>query len=173
MATQLTIDWQEILLDMIPLLLGMVITKRLNLQGWHAIVSYILVTGTVREVMGQLSPELANLKLLTGGSLKGVDVNGHRHALSATPPQSLTFGDHQVIHASPGRLRLRLPALAQHPECADQLQQHLASDERLQSVRVNPHAASVTVKYPIERFLEAEVLACLEELLVFAPEWIV
>lgn len=53
----------------------------------------------------------------------------------------------EVAHSLPGRLRLRISELKQHPEIAIQLQHGLGSLEQLQSMEVNARAGSVVLQY--------------------------
>jgi hypothetical protein len=155
------IDWQAKLLEVIPLLVGIAITRRFNLQGWRAVLVYVLAAGSTRQVMEVLESEAVSLPVLAGGQTTG---NGKRPNLQLRTPTE-SSKSHQVVHATPGRLRLRVPALAQNADYAGHLHRHLTADDRLQSVRVNPHTSSVTVKYDIEQFTEAEIQACLDELI--------
>jgi hypothetical protein len=172
MANRFTVDWQERILDLIPLLLALAVTRRLNLQGWRSLVACVLIAGTTREIMGQLATESQSLSRVGDGPLNAAEKNGQGYSASTKHPHSETEtpGKHQIIHTSPGRIRLRLPRLAKNLDYAADLQPHLAADQRLQSVRVNPHTASVTVKYDVQQFREPEILDALGRLLDFAPE---
>lgn len=55
--------------------------------------------------------------------------------------------DYQVIHTTPGRLRIRIPLLATTPEYAGSLQAAVESLNFVTSVRINPAASSVVVQY--------------------------
>ena len=93
MTSSAKIDWPAKLIETIPLLVGVLITRRFNLHGWRAILAYIAAAGAT----------------------------------------------HQLI-------------------------------EVVESDRVNSHAASVTVKYDIERFTETEIRANLSEIIRLASE---
>jgi hypothetical protein len=170
MSTRFKIDWQEIVMDLMPLLLALVITRRLHLQGWRSLVAYVLIAGTTREVMDQLAKESENVSLVGGGPHRGAETNGQGKPMVRHPSPSSSPGGYHVIHTSPGRIRLRLPLLAKNPHYANDLRPRLEADERLQSVRINPHTASITVKYDVQQLRETEVLAGLQELLYLATE---
>jgi hypothetical protein len=164
------INWQAKLLEAIPLLIGVAITRRFNLHGWRAILVYALAAGTTRQVIAVLESEINPEQQLTRSTEPIADGNGHNQqpALdlqALTPPPS--EATHQVVHASPGRLRVRVPQ-TNNPHYARHLQRHLDQDDRLEAARVNPHAASVTVQYDIKRFTEAEIQAFLSELIRLA-----
>lgn len=164
------IDWQAKLIEAIPLLVGVVITRRLNLHGWRAILAYIAAAGVTRQLIEILESEVNLDNLLSGLASTPADSNGHGQP-STVAAQALTLPlseeTPQIVHATPGRLRLRVPS-ADNPLYARHLQQQLEADQRLKSVRVNPHAASVTVKYNPKRFTETEVRVYLSELLQLA-----
>ena len=172
MTSPAKIDWPAKLIEAIPLLAGVVITRRFNLHGWRAILAYIVAAGATRQLIEVLESEVNLDTLLTGLAATSADSNGHGQPLTLdTQASSLLLSEetHQVVHATPGRLRVRVP-LADNPDYARHLQRRLSGDQRLQSVRVNPHATSVTIKYDIEQFTETEIRADLSELIRLASE---
>ena len=52
----------------------------------------------------------------------------------------------QLVHAVPGRLRLRVPTIASDPACAERLAGLLESDPDVTGVRLNPAAGSLVVR---------------------------
>ncbi len=165
MTSLAKINWQAKLLEAVPLLIGVAITRQFNLHGWRAILVYILAASTTREVIDQLEPE--TFSLLSGPVDIAQNSNGNKPSPQAdqiTLPVRVAPSAFQVVHTIPGRLRLRIPTLAENPYYARQLRQRLESDERIQTLRLNPAAASVTVKYDVDRFTEADIHTCLSEL---------
>lgn len=170
MTSQVKIDWQAKLLEVIPLLIGITITRQFNLQGWRALLVYALAAGTTRQLIELLESEVKHRQPLT--EFVTTTAEGNDQPLRLTPqssPPSESGETHQLVHATPGRLRVRVP-LADNTHYAQHLQQQLNQDDRLRMVRVNPHAASVTVKYDIQQFTEKEIQACLSELITLALE---
>ena len=170
MTSSAKIDWPAKLIEAIPLLVGVLITRRFNLQGWKAILAYIAAAGATRQLIGVVESKFNQDHLLTHPAAPA-ESNGHGQLSFDAQALSLSSSEkiHQVVHATPGRLRVRVP-LANNPDYAQQLQQRFDDDQRLQSVRVNSHTASVTVKYDIERFTEAEIRANLSELIRHVSE---
>lgn len=170
MTSSAKIDWPAKLIEAIPLLVGVLITRRFNLHGWRAILAYIAAAGATRQLIGVVESEF-NLENLLTSSAATSESNGHGQSSLDAQALSLSSSEdtHQVVHATPGRLRVRVPLL-NNPDYARQLQQRLDGDQCLQSARVNSHAASVTIKYDIERFTETEIRANLSKLIGLASE---
>ncbi|MFW5816030.1 MAG: HAD-IC family P-type ATPase [Wenzhouxiangella sp.] len=70
---------------------------------------------------------------------------------------SLTQGAH-IVHELPGRLRLRLPALAQAGEAAGQLEAWMEGDSSVVHLRVNASARCVVIEYAPEAGAREAVL---------------
>lgn len=62
-------------------------------------------------------------------------------------PLGIIPNDTEIIHATMGRLRLRIPRLRQDQSYAERLRQRLQSLSEVQEVRLNLDAASVAVSY--------------------------
>lgn len=54
---------------------------------------------------------------------------------------------YDIVHQIPGRIRLRVPLLADDLNYAHRLQELLASDSRCGTIRVNPFCSSVAINY--------------------------
>ncbi|MDH6055707.1 heavy metal translocating P-type ATPase [Umezakia ovalisporum] len=57
--------------------------------------------------------------------------------------------DYHIVHTIPGRVRFRVPMLAQHPHYAQNLQKLLESDSRISQIRINPSCSSVAIQYQL------------------------
>ncbi|MFQ4143388.1 heavy metal translocating P-type ATPase [Chlorogloeopsis sp. ULAP02] len=57
--------------------------------------------------------------------------------------------NYYIVHTIPGRVRFRVPLLADNPDYADNLLHLLESDSRVIGVRLNRQAASIAISYQI------------------------
>lgn len=74
----------------------------------------------------------------------------HPSAAPTPPPRwSLTQGA-SIVHELPGRLRLRLPALAQAKHAVGQLEAWMEGDQSVNRLRVNGPARSLVIEYSSE-----------------------
>lgn len=67
--------------------------------------------------------------------------------MKAIVNQSPLFSPPFLIHALPGRMRFRVPQLASDKGFAARLEKLLQSEDSIESVRINPWAASVVIRY--------------------------
>ncbi|MBW4505985.1 MAG: hypothetical protein KME64_05695 [Scytonematopsis contorta HA4267-MV1] len=81
-------------------------------------------------------------------------------------PQEISYS---IVHAIPGRVRFRIPRIVKDSLYADKLKAVMESDSEITSVRINPTAASVVVKYRKEKISEEQMRAYLAELIQTAP----
>lgn len=52
--------WQEQVVSLIPLIVGLLVTRGLGISGWRAILVYMLTATTTRQVMEQLESSTAD-----------------------------------------------------------------------------------------------------------------
>jgi hypothetical protein len=71
----------------------------------------------------------------------------------------------RVIHAIPGRVRLRVRELKDNPALAEALEARLAEVPAIRSVEANPVTASVLVLYRVEHIATPDSLRMLSEAL--------
>jgi outer membrane lipoprotein SlyB len=71
--------------------------------------------------------------------------------------------DYQIVHAVEGRIRIRIPLLAQEVEYADKLQKQIESLNFVTNVRINPLAESIIVTYRYKRVSSALMQTHLQE----------
>ncbi|MFZ5453477.1 MAG: HMA2 domain-containing protein [Thermodesulfobacteriota bacterium] len=77
----------------------------------------------------------------------------------------------KVVHALPGRVRLKMAAVKGHDEVARQIQQKLAAVPGIRQVEANPVSGSLLVHYDQEALQTAEALEPLAGILEeFCPE---
>lgn len=67
------------------------------------------------------------------------------------------------IHSLPGRLRVRSSFIKHYPTQAEVLKRRIASLPGVQSVKINPHARSITVLYHAQELAADTLLEMFEE----------
>jgi hypothetical protein len=67
--------------------------------------------------------------------------------VTAQPLTQIENINYQVVHLIPGRMRLRIPKVAYDSKYASQLNELIESLDFVTSVRINPGASSLVVKY--------------------------
>lgn len=89
-------------------------------------------------------------------------------------PAHLPKIPHAVVHAIPGRIRLRIPRLRYDPEYARRLEILLQADSSLvTTVRLKPAAASIAVTYDPKKISEFQLRHHLSHLIQAAGELVV
>jgi len=73
------------------------------------------------------------------------------------------------IHQVPGRIRVRSNAFRCGSDKAETAERRLRSMAGVRAVRVNPHAASITVHYDPKRVQRSDLLAAMEEVGCLGP----
>ncbi|MEB3312189.1 MAG: hypothetical protein VKJ02_18335 [Snowella sp.] len=119
----------------VPVLLGLFITSRLQLRGANALLVNLGIASVLRQVFKQLK----NTELSAAPS-PPQSVN------TPAPPTMLGEGI-TILHSVPGRLRLRIDQLAVDPVFAKRLERLLNNDDHVISVRINRTVASIVINY--------------------------
>jgi hypothetical protein len=65
----------------------------------------------------------------------------------------------KIVHAIPGRLRLKVADVRENPTLASELRQRLTSLPGVRTVEVNPRTGSVLILYEAETFASTEALS--------------
>lgn len=82
--------------------------------------------------------------------------NGHSPLKGQKPPQHPHI-PYQIVHATPGRLRFRVPRLMHDPIYACRLERLASSTACVTDVRVKPSAGSIAIKYEVGVVTDAEM----------------
>ncbi|MDJ0714241.1 MAG: heavy metal translocating P-type ATPase [Prochloraceae cyanobacterium] len=86
---------------------------------------------------------------------------------SATTRSEVAY---KIVHATPGRVRVRIPRVIHDLEYTRSLQALASLDDRVLSVCVKPDAASVTICYKSKGYSEAELRSGLKLLIQLASD---
>jgi Cu2+-exporting ATPase len=151
----------ELAKSIIPLASGMVVTAALGIEGFLAFPVFIIAESVTREVIKQFdSVEVEKLETPTETSLskqvkisqdKVIESNGKSATFESNGhSESLQLEvAYQIVHAIPGRIRFRLPRLAEDAEYAHTLKVLLEEDTQVKDVRLNSTAASIAISYEL------------------------
>jgi hypothetical protein len=121
----------------VPVLLGLFITSRLQLRGANALLVNLGVASVFRQVFKQLKKPGANGVQTTPASSSNMPGNG-----MTSLGEGIT-----IVHSVPGRLRLKVEQIIEDRVFAKRLERLLNNDDHVIQVRVNRSAASVTINY--------------------------
>jgi hypothetical protein len=172
----------------IPLLIGLLTTRQLGIQGWRSIPVYLLITNVVRQIMQSLdlaegeSEGTAEGRSMLSNNVKGqraeaqkqdskaernnADLNGD-NIPNVTPDQqngkqsTVAFDAnstvvYRLVHAVPGRMRFRVPKVAEDSAYLRRLQSLVKKDDWITQMRCNSTVASVVITYNPMQVCEAE-----------------
>ncbi|MGK7938768.1 MAG: HMA2 domain-containing protein [Crocosphaera sp.] len=118
----------------IPVLIGVFVTSRFQLRGANA----LLVNLAVASVCRQLFTTLKN---------QGTNIETAVAATTVMNSNNESESEYTIVHSVPGRIRIKVPKLAEDQDFAKRLQQLLNEDDYVTNVRINPSAASVVIHY--------------------------
>lgn len=118
----------------LPVIIGVFVTSRFQLRGANA----LLVNLGVASLCRQLFTTLKNQSTHTENAVATTAVmNSHHEAES----------EYTIVHSVPGRIRIKVPKLAEDQDFAKRLHQLLNEDDYVTNVRINSSAASVIINY--------------------------
>ncbi|MDM9382144.1 hypothetical protein QUB80_15685 [Chlorogloeopsis sp. ULAP01] len=87
-------------------------------------------------------------------------------ANNASPREKISYS---IVHATPGRIRFRIPRLTRDSEYADKLKLMLESTPNITNVRVNPRSASIVINYQADTVSDEQMRSHLIQLIQTAP----
>ncbi len=114
--------------SLVPMIACMLVNQKLRISGWRSLPVTLITSKLTRGVMEQLKAESG--ELTTEKNL--------------TPTLAPSF---QVLHSTPGRVRLRVPQVGNDVDYAQRLEQLILSTDGVTNVRINPSAASVAIAH--------------------------
>lgn len=140
---------------LIPPMAGLVTSSWLGMQGWKAIATYLVTSGVTREVIEQLPLELAT-------TTETEEAQTQVKPLLQKTKESASY---RIVHATAGRIRLRVPQITWDGNYAQKLEDLLASNEKISSVRVNRPTGSVIITYHANTFSNNELASQTKKIL--------
>lgn len=145
------IDGASVVKSVIPLVAGTVVTSALGIQGFIAFPVFIIAENVTREVMKQFESETSGSKQVQNSQKTPVQLNG-KSAVPKGDDKLLALESevaYWVVHSIPGRIRFRVPRIAEDSEYTYKLTVLTEADAKVTEVRVNTAAASFAVSYDL------------------------
>ncbi|MCT7962695.1 hypothetical protein NG791_18660 [Laspinema sp. D1] len=132
-----------------PMIAGMLVTQTLKLRGGWALLGNVIAASVTRQAIAQLEQNSTDAAVVTVPSVATPAATAPQSAVKAPSGMGV-----EIVHAIPGRVRLRVPTLAQDSTCADRLQTVLCAQPEITEIRLNPLTASIVVQYEIAAGLD-------------------
>ena len=128
--------------SLIPVVAGMLVTGALGIEGFVAFPVYLITQNVTRQVIKQFEPK----PLAEEQGSRVAEEQGRESNLTSSiqNPDAVAY---QVVHAIPGRIRFRVPRIAEDAEYTHKLTVLVKADAKVADVRVNTAAASLAVGY--------------------------
>lgn len=138
----------------LPVVLGLIITSRFQLRGAQALLANLLVGSLVRQILLKLkNPEpdpQASPAVSTPQAAKQTTFTQ-----ASTSTQS--WGDYEIIHSIPGRVRMKIPQLAVDAGFAKRVVNILNEDDYVIDARVNIAAICLVINYDAKELADWEL----------------
>ncbi|MBD2388161.1 hypothetical protein H6G32_22605 [Cylindrospermum sp. FACHB-282] len=126
--------WKEQSISLIPLMTGLAVTGGLGIKGLVGIPVYIIAADATRWVIDYLAVQVIPSAVSAEYQCREV----------AAPPVKIAYS---VVHVIAGRVRFRVPQIAEDRAYGRRLERLLKTDTQVVSVRVNYDAASIAIAY--------------------------
>jgi hypothetical protein len=133
---------------LLPMITGMIVTEALRLQGGWGMLVNLMTASVTRQVLNQM--ETASISVLPTEKSSTDTILVESKAIAISPQTTTSQNDNEsikIIHAIPGRIRLRVPKLLKNPEYVQQLQEVLSTDSSVINLRISEGVASVAISY--------------------------
>lgn len=141
--------WKEQGREFIPLIAGLLVTRGLSIHGLAAIPVYLIAAGAIRQVMSHL--ELEALVSDSSKTSEEIERESKEKSVAVDEINDLAAQSVKVacsvVHATPGRVRLKVPRLVEERAYAQRLEKLLKADAIITNVRVNRDASSLVITY--------------------------
>ena len=130
----------------LPVVLGLMITSRFQLRGAQALLANLIVGSIVRQILLKLKYPEADDGQHPGMSATDLNEESKQHPETISTATG-TWGGYEIIHSIPGRVRLKIPQLANNSGFAKRLLKTLNEDDYVTGVRVNLAALCLVINY--------------------------
>jgi hypothetical protein len=117
---------EDLIDSLVPTIACMLVNQNLKISGWRSVPVSLITSKLVRGIMEQL-------KTTEVGEL--------------TTEKKEETPSFQVVHSTPGRVRLRVPQVAKDVDYSQRLEQLILTTDGVNHVRINRSAASVAIAY--------------------------
>jgi Heavy metal associated domain 2 len=163
-----SLDWKQQLQTVVPLLLAFLVTRQMRLRSWRSLLVYMLVANVVRQILewGELA-QFSGIPLLQSTEDETVTGNGKliEQKTSLTSILLENGLSYKVIHATPGRVRIRFPKISEDGNFAAWLESMIIRHPKVTGVRMNRATGSITITYDATQTTLSDLDAALSALL--------
>lgn len=132
-----------------PMIAGMLVTQTLKLRGGWALLGNVIAASVTRQAIAQLEQNSTDAAVVTVPTVATPAPTAPKSAVKA--PSGIGV---EIVHAIPGRVRLRVPNIAKDSTCASRLQKEISSQPEVTEIRLNPITASIVIQYEIAAGLD-------------------
>lgn len=131
---------------LLPMITGMIVTEALRLSGGWGMLVNLMTASFTRQILNQI--EASSISVTPTEKTNSETILVEPEAI-AIPPQTITSENNsiEIVHAIPGRIRLRVPKLVKNAEYAQQLQEVLSTDSSVTNLRISDRVGSVAISY--------------------------
>jgi|GEM_PF-41465 len=170
--------------SLIPIVAGMMATGALGIEGFLAFPVYLVVENVTRQVINEFDGDSAAVGTLgvseetfIAEQVKipqeiATELNGNLATIEGNDiPVSLhPEVAYKVVHTIPGRIRFRVPRIAEDAEYAHKLTVLIEADAKVTDVRVNTAVASIAVSYEVDLISDDQMRSHLIDLIQTADQ---
>ncbi|MGB5592469.1 MAG: HMA2 domain-containing protein [Crocosphaera sp.] len=128
----------------LPVIIGVLVTSRFQLRGTNALLVNLAVASVSRQIF-------TNLKNITPVATNSVS------SATTTAPETEPNSKYSIVHSVPGRVRIKIPQIAEDKDFSARLQRLLDEDDHVTHVRINRAAASVVIGYDPQGLSDLEL----------------
>ncbi|MBO0348130.1 hypothetical protein J0895_03235 [Phormidium pseudopriestleyi FRX01] len=132
-----------------PMIAGMLVTQTLKLRGGWALLGNVIAASVTRQAIAQLEQNSTDAALVTVPLVAPPAPTAPKSGVKTPSGMGV-----EIVHAIPGRVRLRVPKIATDSTCADRLKTEIASQPEVTEIRLNPLTASIVIQYEIASGLD-------------------
>ncbi len=139
----------QVVKSLIPVVAGTLVTGALGLEGFLAFPIYLVTDNVTRQVIKQFESETQQPDRIKVDRETATELNDQTAIAVGDNKQATQHLEvaYTVVHAIPGRIRFRIPRIAEDAEYTYRVTVLIKADTKVTEVRVNARAASMAVSY--------------------------
>ena len=141
---------------LLPMIAGMIVTEALRVNGGWGMLVNLMTASLTRQILNQIEAASISVSPIENSSSETILIQSETIAI---PPQTTTSENNsiEIVHAIPGRIRLRVPKLVKNAEYAQQLQEVFSTDSSVTNLRISDRVGSVAISYYTNGMPDADV----------------
>ncbi len=147
----------EILETLIRMSAAMLLNRHLGISGWVSLPVSYTTSQVTAKVINSVKPQLQNITQFASNSSL---IKNHNPEIT-------------VIHATPGRIRLRVPQVKEDSRYVKRLERLAEQISGIQKININPTTTSVTILHQFKKIaiLESELNRLFEKVAETQPNF--